>query len=479
MLYTPWLQGHHVALPEMLDGREARAFYQNRLLTQWNDIRDDEITLVCFTLNIAGPIKVFPLSDEAFAEGCRCIEKGLERLSAESRDGSGRPQTVVLFKDIKYHSYGHEAYYLINGDSIEVKKVLTEIEESHPFGRLFDIDVLRPDGTKVSRQEIGYPARKCLLCGEMASDCARSRTHTVEELQAHTVEMILAYIKKKGASPKMIGQISKMALLQEVYTTPKPGLVDRANNGAHKDMDVALFEKSAEAIEVYFASCHKTGMECAQTPLAQVLSQLRPLGIRAEKVMFAATEGVNTHKGMIFSLGIICGAIGWMQMNLMIKLSVDNLLRIAGEIAYPVLEMDFKNIDHAQVVTAGERQYLMHGISGIRGEAAGGFRSVAEYGVPYFKQCLADGIDFEESGCLTLLNLVAHVTDTNIIARSNVETQKVLQNKIRELLADGKRPDRKTIEELDAEFIRLNVSPGGCADLLAITYFLWLWEQIV
>ena len=131
----------------------------------------------------------------------------------------------------------------------------------------------------------------------------------------------------------------------------------------------------------------------------------------------------------------------------------------------------------SRTMTAGERQYMAHGISGIRGEAAGGFRSVAEYGLPYFKQCLADGIDFEEAGSLTLLNLITHVTDTNIIARSDVETQKSLQQEILDMLSDGKRPDRSAIEALDEKFIRLNVSPGGCADLLAITYFLWLWEQ--
>lgn len=101
------------------------------------------------------------------------------------------------------------------------------------------------------------------------------------------------------------------SMLYEVAATPKPGLVDRANNGAHNDMDFFTFMSSAAALHDTFDLMIKLGVQKQSSPIQELLPMLRKEGRLAEKKMFEATGGVNTHKGMIFSLGILCGCCGW------------------------------------------------------------------------------------------------------------------------------------------------------------------------
>lgn len=461
MLYQNWMLGHRVELPEMLDGRERRALVQRRLLENYQK------TLVCFTLNIAGPVKVFPLSEEAFSIGRHRIGDALERAGMR-----------VVEEEVLSCAYGTESYWVVQENALEVKRVLTEIEEKTPLGRLFDIDVLWPDGSKVSRQDIGYSPRTCMICGEPASDCAGGRVHSVDELQKKTTEIIADEIRRIGVSPQMAGRVCRMAMLHEVYTTPKPGLVDQNNTGSHQDMDVELFEKSARILESYFVRCVKVGEENAGLPPHCLLKELRPLGIKAERDMFQATGGINTHKGMIFSLGILCGALGQF-LGRGEKPDTASLCKRAGEVAYPALEKDLAELKMRPAQTAGERQFAAHGIAGIRGEAAGGFPSVQEYGLPVLQREMAAGAGLYRAGAVTLLYLIANVVDTNMISRSSYQVQQELQDQVAELLEKNTSPTDEEILALDSLFIEKNVSPGGCADLLAISYFLLFLEEIL
>ncbi|WP_434311320.1 triphosphoribosyl-dephospho-CoA synthase CitG [Hominifimenecus sp. rT4P-3] len=460
-MYQNWILGHQVELAEMLNGRERRALAQRRLLEIYQK------TLICFTLNIAGPVKVFPLSEEAFSIGRKRISDALEQADMH-----------VLEEEILPCSYGMEAYWVVQEDALEVKKVLTEVEEETPLGRLFDIDVLWSNGSKVSRQDIGYPPRTCIICGEPASDCAGGRVHSVDALQKKTVEIIAGEIQRIGVSAEMAGRICRMAMLHEVYTTPKPGLVDRNNTGAHQDMDVELFEKSARILEPYFVRCVEMGAKRHDLPANSLLSDLRPLGIQAESDMFSVTKGVNTHKGMIFSLGILCGALGQL-LGKGEKPDTAALCQRAGEIAYPALEKDLAGMKESAAQTAGERQYALWGISGIRGEAASGFLSVQKYSLPILQKELAAGSALYRAGSVALLYLIAHVVDSNVISRSDYQTQQKLQEQVGILLKKEPSPSEDAILELDRLFTEKNVSPGGCADLLAISYFLLFLEELL
>ena len=454
-----WMIGHQVELPEMLAGRERRQALQKVMQDRHPG------TLVCFTMNIAGPVKVFPLSEEAF-------------LQAEDKIRTLLWRNGFSVLDVKEETRpdGWEAYFSVTGEARAVKSALLELEEKEPAGRLYDIDVLYPDGTKVSREEMGLPPRACLICGKPTASCARSRAHTVAELQDRTADLLIRSLKRSRMSSYMIGRLCRLAMLLEVYTTPKPGLVDRNNNGAHRDMDVKLFELSTETLEPFFVEFAVTGRELYEEAPEDILRCIRPIGIRAERAMLAATGGVNTHKGMIFSLGILATAAGYcIARSGRRPVSLDGILKTAGGIAAPAWKHDFRNmaLEEYHIPTAGEKQFRQYGIGGIRKEAADGFPSVVQHAWPILANALDREIDWNQAGAMALLSLIANVTDTNMVKRSSVEEAESLRERVKAMLEDPAGVTESQVLELDQEFIRNNISPGGCADLLALTYFLY------
>ena len=156
-----------VSLQEMLAAREQRSALQTKLLQQYKK------SLISFTLNIPGPVKVPDGVPQAFATGCRRIETLLK----------DRLVLVQHMETIKEKT-GYEAFYCIDANPEFIKTLMVTLEDQDRLGRLFDIDVIRPDGSKVSREELGRPSRTCLLCKEPAHACSRSRRHSVAELTA-------------------------------------------------------------------------------------------------------------------------------------------------------------------------------------------------------------------------------------------------------------------------------------------------------
>ena len=295
-------------------------------------------------------------------------------------------------------------------------------------------------------------------------------------------------------SSKLVSQSALRALLYEVCTTPKPGLVDCANSGSHRDMDIYTFVDSAFALQSYFEECAYIGQETALLAAPETFLQLRPAGIQAEKKMFAATGGVNTHKGAIFSMGIVCAAIGrlaeqqshhlcplYADVNYLPEgtlpkqthFTADAILSECAAMTQGLTASDFAGLTPDLAVTTGQRLYLQYGITGIRGQAEAGFPAVRENGLPVLKNGISMGLSVNDAGCAALLALMCVSTDTNMIARSNIDTQQRVVEEIRELLIADPYPDRRTLEDLNREFISLNLSPGGSADLLAICYLLY------
>ncbi len=465
MKSTNWIIGPEVTLPVMLKGREDRVRRQMRAQIK------NPCTLVCFTLNIAGPVKRFPLAEEVFYNTFDLIRNTLLV--------SRMPPADSFIAD---NVYGPEGYLSVHADAYEVKKVLLPLEEEEPAGRLFDIDVLKPDGEKVSRTELGLAARPCLVCGKTDGICARSRAHTVEEIQDATVRLLLAQCGRYRLSSDMIGRLCRQAMLMEVYTTPKPGLVDLENSGSHTDMDVALFEKSTYALETYFTRFAAAGFELQNESAESVLKYIRPIGIEAENAMLQATGGVNTHKGMIFSLGILAAAAGYVTASYTERETLlPQILATASKIAAPALKEDFRllPLEDGHIRTAGEEQYEKFRLGGIRAEAAGGFLSVQRFCWPYLAEYLDAGMDYQRAGSLALLHLLANVDDSNMIKRSSREVQLQVKEEIRSLLAKDPEPTESVIRALDRSFIEKNLSAGGCADLLALTYWLYLLSWLL
>ncbi len=444
-----------VTLPQMLAARETRVFRQQALLAQYH------APLVCFTMNIAGPIKNSPLIRRGFRLGCRDLENALRR------DGA-----AVLHKEITDAATGNEAFYAVDMDLLRLKKLTAELEDAAPMARLFDMDVLDESGEKIDRTALALPVRRCLLCGAPAKECARSRRHTVAELQAKTTELLQTALDEHDA--ETIAQQATRALLFEVTTTPKPGLVDRRNTGSHRDMDSFTFMSSAAVLYPYFKKCAEQGLRDAaeSRPAADTFAALRPLGRKAESEMLAATNGVNTHKGAIFSIGIAAAALGRVGADR--RSDPAAVLDECAAITAGLVSRDYAGLTKA--TTAGQRFFLQYGITGVRGQAEAGFPAVRSVGLPTLEAGLNQGLGNDRAGAAALLAMLCADDDTNMLARGGRAEQLRAANRVAALLDETPYPDEQALERLDDEFIRKNLSPGGSADLLALCWLLHFFK---
>lgn len=451
------LAGPQVEVPDMLLARDGRAAAQKKLLERYHK------PLLFFTQNIPGPVKTSALIHLGFLEGIRRLERALQE--------AGIP---ILFQKVIDWKTGYEKYYVLDGDALLVKKIACAIENSDRLGRLYDMDVLAEDGHKISRTDIGLPGRLCLVCSQPAQACARSRKHSVPVLvrNVHRVleEFLLDWVEAA----------LRQGLQGEVDATPKPGLVDKDNPGAHRDMDWHTFAKSTEAIVPHLRQMAEKGWDWEGTGEA-LFAALRPMGAAAEKAMFRATENVNTHKGIIFSLGLVT-SFTLHHLARTGKVESEAVLREIGEAVTPLLEKDFAKIDRYHPHTHGEVLYVEQGCRGIRGEAMDGFPAVAQIALPALRKFRKEGRLDNEAYIQTLLLLLSQVEDTNILSRSNQATLAEAQAAAQEVLAKGGAFTKEGMEavwELNERFVEKNISPGGCADLLILAIFLEKMEGLM
>lgn len=438
-----------VSLAGVLAARETRAAKQQELISHFAR------PVVSYTLNIAGPVKNGP----AFR---RCFDEGLARLHRELRY-AGLP---ILHEENTDAPTGCEALIAVDGDAMRIKALCAGIEDEDEMGRLFDMDVIDPQRGKLDRSELGLEPRRCIICGAIGSGCASRRLHPVSALQAKTGLLIRSFFQSSDA--EFIASQAVRALLYEVCTTPKPGLVDRANSGSHRDMDIFTFMTSTAALIPYFQSAAAIGQDNAALSPEDCFALLRREGRKAEEAMFAATNGVNTHKGAIFSLGTVCCAMGRLWTVAGLCRDVHGIL---AECSLLVRRQVIEDMAHMTGSTAGQRIYRQYGLSGIRGEIKNALPSVEKLALPALRASLAAGKSLEQSGVDAFLALLGGVADTNIVSRGGTGALEWANTRARELVSRAAGVDE--VSRFDAEMIERNLSPGGCADLLAITYFLY------
>lgn len=427
-------------LSEILDARERRAIRQRELTAATG------CPLVSFTMNIAGPVKYSPAIDRGFSVGLSRLETMLAGLR-------------VLSRKVIRENTGCEALFAVDADPLFLKALAVHLEDRDGFGRLLDIDILDTNGSKLERELLGLPPRKCLLCEKEARLCSRSRTHSVAQLQEKTAQLL-----DSVSETLPLSMLAVKALLWEVFTTPKPGLVDRNNSGSHKDMGLLTFLSSIYALAPYFEEAVEIGRQTRHLPPCDTFAALRQPGIRTEEAMLLATGGVNTHKGAIFTLGILCGALGRLDA----PSQTEDILSLCASMTAGIT----RELENASTETAGTRLYRQYGITGIRGQAEKGFPAVSKVGLSRLEQGLSQGLSLNDAGCAALLWLMTAIEDTNLITRGGYDRWKTLLPEIQTVLEKTPFPDRACLERLDASFIRENLSPGGSADLLALTYFL-------
>ncbi|MCY1151519.1 MAG: triphosphoribosyl-dephospho-CoA synthase CitG [Sphaerochaetaceae bacterium] len=453
MRYKDYLAAEYIKVEDILHFKDERVLKQKELICEF------KTTLITFSLNIVGPYKVFDLTVKTFYEGLIKIKEELEIEKFK-----------ILKEVIEKRKAGYQAYLVVDGNEIEIKKILLQIEERFPLGRLFDIDVLDKNGKKVSRSYYSMPYRKCLLCDRDAYECSRGRTHSVEELVEKEIEIMSEYFENKYSN--ILSNLTLKALLFEVNTTPKPGLVDLCNNGSHTDLDVYLFQNSAISLEPFFKEFVLFGINNGGLKLDSLFNNLRKLGKNAEYRMFKVTNNINTHKGAIFIFAITLAALGWMYSN-KIRYSRKKLVETISNLSKDCL-LDFENITLNNELSHGQEIYKKYNVRGIRGEAITGFDIIVNDIINYFEEQL-ECCYFNDSGVKTLLKIISKIDDTNIISRSDFNSLEYYKKLIKKSF-DNNDNLIDLAKELDVEFMEKRISAGGSADLLALVYFIYFLE---
>ena len=309
----------------------------------------------------------------------------------------------------------------------------------------------------------------------------------------------------RAALFERIGWRVRNALLGEVYATPKPGLVDRRDTGAHRDMNYETFLASTEAITPFMVRMFAEGMDATaagHTP-EEVFQAIRGIGLEAEQAMYAATDGVNTHKGMIFTMGIVLAAAGILYARDGYG-TVDAILDRTRQMTARSMAEDFRKMLAHPPKTHGERLFRTYGERGIRGQAMEGFPILRDTAVPWLRRfqnictdaelqrdiaaqaTLRRGL-LQDTGSMhaehfenavhvsTLIAIMSVLNDTNVFIRSSYEDMCWLQAESSTILGMGAmftEEGVRAIEALNMACIEKNISPGGAADILAVAILL-------
>lgn len=242
-----------------------------------------------------------------------------------------------------------------------------------------------------------------------------------------------------------LADLARSALLEELALYPKPGLVSLVDSGSHRDMDHTHLRASANALHAAFRELAHAGANGAAFK-----ANLVPIGLRAERVMLTATGGVNTHRGALFALGLLAAAAAGNSTN--IRAAV--VAQWGAELA----------------------EHMSPGRAGAREEAAQGFPSIFQLALPHFQSMIQSGRSRQAAAMETLFLLIANVDDTNLVHRGGLDGSVFAKNRAAFFLNAGgtSQPDWLDLAKLiHSEFVGRNLSPGGSADLLAGTLFVY------
>jgi len=265
--------------------------------------------------------------------------------------------------------------------------------------------------------------------------------------------------------PDHVAAAAGAALLAELDTWPKPGLVSHVDQGSHTDMDAGTFEASTAAIIPFFALLTEAGANGAD------MQVLREIGVAAERAMMAATGGVNTHRGAIFGLGLLCAAAGasWSSADTdwrPLRLGDVVCRRWGGSILRGPIPLRSHGTD----------AWRRFGAGGARAQAAAGFPHALEVGLPALQlaRVMLPGND-RASRVHAFFALLAEMEDTNLLHRGGAEGLRFAQESARGFLGRGGVGQVGWCEQavsVHRDFVERRLSPGGCADLLSISLFL-------
>lgn len=251
--------------------------------------------------------------------------------------------------------------------------------------------------------------------------------------------------------PYIIAHLATQALQAELDTTPKPGLVDKDNNGAHRDMDYALMQRSIDTLHPYFVQLALLG--CADA--LPTHTSIRDIGIEAEKAMLAATNGVNTHKGALFSMGLAVVAAAHEK-------DTDSLQTTIKALAASFPDTNGTHGSKAKLLSKGTTA-----IKGALDNAREGYEMLFAEWLPFYIERRKE----HDAHTLhkTLLRIMCDLDDTNVIYRTDLATAEEVKQEARALLDNF---SEAALKDMDRHYTTRNISPGGAADMLSLTIFI-------
>lgn len=417
-------------LSEVMNARELRAQKIKQL------VESGAPTVVCFTMNMIGDVKATPLSRRAFLMLSNELKNTLNTSSYS----------------LNIANTGDEAYFVVPIEPEQTKSIACRFENREFIGRLLDIDVFNNNAEKLSRDT----KRLCLICDRLAMECSRSRAHGVDSVRNEATRRFRMFFSKTIAS------VAYEALLAEVDATPKPGLVDRLNCGAHSDMNIDLFYQSAASLRNYFFDIAYTAMTNEECSLSELMRYLQKLGIKAERDMLNVTQGINTHKGAIYTIGLLSAAAA---LLISAGRSLDDTIFMAAELAKSLEPTSNENESHGQTVLR------LYGKQGARGEAMCGFPTV-RLAIDVLNNYTDCGLDENTSAVFTLIEVMSVLDDTNALYRGGETGLNYMQTYAKRILTLPIEERMISVLEMDRQLIERNISPGGCADVLAAAIFL-------
>lgn len=270
--------------------------------------------------------------------------------------------------------------------------------------------------------------------------------------------------------PYIIAHLATQALQAELDTTPKPGLVDKDNNGAHRDMDYALMQRSIHTLHPYFVKLALLGSADALPSHTAI----RDAGIEAEKAMLSATNGVNTHKGALFSMGLAVVAAAHEERK--IAANEEQILKEknGGEEVLVSLQTTIKALAASFPDTNGthgsKAKLLSKGPTAIKGaldNAREGYEMLFAEWLPFYieRRKERDAYTLHK----TLLRIMCDLDDTNVIYRTDLATAEEVKQEARALLDNF---SKAALKDMDRHYTTRNISPGGAADMLSLTIFI-------
>ncbi len=268
---------------------------------------------------------------------------------------------------------------------------------------------------------------------------------------------------------QQIDELALEALYDELSLENKPGLVCPSSNGSHTDMNYLTFINSITSLKGYFSTLSQFGYD------DRSFDDLKNMGIFQEEKMRIATNNINTHKGAIFNLGFVCAAMGRCIQS-EIPLTAKNIC----EQLVDKWQFDLTNRLKRNPSSHGQKMFNKYGITGAIEMVSNGFEVIQNQALPCFYNTIYHTKDFEKASMQALITLLSVLPDTNIVWRGGIRSLENVQILAKQFLQEGGVHQinwRQKVSNMNQYFINNNLSPGGSADLLAVTIFLYKVEN--